>query len=128
MEINEFSHASLRTPRGHHRSGPRQPHRDRPRGLLVRSGPGRGGGPTDSAFAVEGLPNDVGGEVPDFDPKTWLKTYALPEHRKALSKSLKYMARDIQLAVAAAELAMVDAGLATAASTRPGSASTSAPA
>ena len=34
-----------------------------------------------------------------------------PEHRKALTKSLKYMARDIQLAVAAAELAFADAKL-----------------
>ncbi|MHC5539716.1 beta-ketoacyl synthase N-terminal-like domain-containing protein, partial [Singulisphaera rosea] len=65
------------------------------------------------AFPVESLPNDLGGEVPDFSPKTWPKKYALPdpEHRKALTKSLKYMARDIQLAVAAAELAFVDAGL-----------------
>lgn len=65
------------------------------------------------AFPVDSLPNDLGGEVPDFSPKTWPKKYALPdpEHRKALTKSLKYMARDIQLAVAAAELAFVDAGL-----------------
>ncbi len=61
-----------------------------------------------SSFAVEGLPNDVGAEILDFDPKA----LALPKHRKALTKSLKYMARDIQLAVAAAELAMADAGLA----------------
>ena len=66
-----------------------------------------------AAFPVGGLPNDVGAEVPDFIPKTWPKKYSLPdtEHRKALNKSMKYMARDIQLAVAAADLAMANAGL-----------------
>ncbi|SIO04183.1 3-oxoacyl-[acyl-carrier-protein] synthase II [Singulisphaera sp. GP187] len=75
---------------------------------------GRGAVHKLTAFPVENLPNDVGGEVPDFNPKTWPKKYALPdpEHRKALTKSMKYMARDIQLAVAAAELAFIDAGLA----------------
>ena len=63
------------------------------------------------AFAVDGLPTDIGGEVPDFD-KNWPKTLALPKHQKHLKKNIKYMARDIQLAVAAAELAFVDAGLA----------------
>lgn len=74
---------------------------------------GRGAVQKLTAFPVENLPNEVGGEVPDFNPKTWPKKYSLPdpEHRKALTKSLKYMARDIQLAVAAAELAFVDAGL-----------------
>ena len=37
---------------------------------------------------------------------------ALPKHKKALARACKYMARDIQLAVAAAELAIADAGLA----------------
>ena len=75
---------------------------------------GRGAVHKLTAFPVENLPNDVGGEVPDFNPKTWPKKYSLPdpEHRKALTKSMKYMARDIQLAVAAAELAFADAGLA----------------
>jgi 3-oxoacyl-[acyl-carrier-protein] synthase II len=75
---------------------------------------GRGAVQKLTAFPVESLPNDVGGEVPDFNPKTWPKKYSLPdpEHRKALTKSMKYMARDIQLAVAAAELAFADAGLA----------------
>jgi len=65
------------------------------------------------AFPVSGLPNDLGGEVQDFEPKTWPKRFALPDpaHRKVLTKSLKYMARDIQLAVAAAELAFADSGL-----------------
>ena len=47
-------------------------------------------------------------EIADFD----LKNYALPRIRNALRKSRKYMARDIQLAVAAAQLAVQDAGLA----------------
>ena len=73
---------------------------------------GRGGVHKLAAFPVEGLPNDIGGEVPDFHEKTWPKIYALPKHLKELRKSLKYMARDIQLAVAAAEMAVADAGLA----------------
>ena len=60
------------------------------------------------AFRIAGLPNDVGAEIRDFD----LKNYALPKIRNALRKSRKYMARDIQLAVAAAQLAVQDAGLA----------------
>ncbi len=74
---------------------------------------GRGAVQRITAFPVDELPNDVGGEVPDFVPKTWPKKYALPdnEHRKTLNKSLKYMARDIQLAVAAAEQAFMNAGL-----------------
>jgi len=61
-----------------------------------------------AAFRVAGLPNDVGGEIVDFD---LMKGYALPKYRNALRKSRKYMARDIQLAVAAAQLAVADAGL-----------------
>jgi 3-oxoacyl-[acyl-carrier-protein] synthase II len=60
------------------------------------------------AFPARGLPSTAGGEITDFDPKS----LAIAKHKKALTKSLKYMARDIQLAVAAAEMAMADAGLA----------------
>jgi len=60
------------------------------------------------AFRVAGLPNDAGAEIRDFD---LMKSYALPKYRTALRKSRKYMARDIQLAVAAAQLAVADAGL-----------------
>ena len=56
---------------------------------------------------VTGLPSDLGAEIADFD----FKALALPKFRKSLQKSLKYMARDIQLAVAAAQLAAADAGL-----------------
>jgi 3-oxoacyl-[acyl-carrier-protein] synthase II len=59
------------------------------------------------AFRVSGLPTDVAAEIRDFD----LKKYALPKYSKELRKSRKYMARDIQLAVAAAQLAVADAGL-----------------
>jgi 3-oxoacyl-[acyl-carrier-protein] synthase II len=69
---------------------------------------GRGAVDQIHAFSVRGLPTNVGGEVLDFDPKA----YAIARLRKALTKSLKYMARDIQLAVAAAQLAVADAGLA----------------
>jgi 3-oxoacyl-[acyl-carrier-protein] synthase II len=69
---------------------------------------GRGGVRGLEAFPVDGLSCRAAGEVPALD----LRALALPKHRKALTKSLKYMARDIQLAVAAAELAIADAGLA----------------
>ena len=59
------------------------------------------------AFRIAGLPNDVGAEIRDFD----LKKYSLPKYWNALRKTKKYLARDIQLAVAAAQLAVVDAGL-----------------
>lgn len=69
---------------------------------------GRGAVARLKAFPVEGLPIDAAGEVDKFDPRD----HVLPKHKRALAKSLKYMARDIQLAVAAAELACADAGLA----------------
>ena len=69
---------------------------------------GRGAVARLKAFPVDGLPIDAAGEVDKFDPKA----HVLPQHKKALAKSLKYMARDIQLAVAAAELAFADSGLA----------------
>ncbi len=60
------------------------------------------------SFAVDGLPSDVGGEILDFS----FEKFALPKlDKKALRKSKKYMARDIQLAVAAAQAAYSDAGL-----------------
>jgi len=68
---------------------------------------GRGGVDKIRSFEIEGLPTDAGGEVRGFEPKA----YAQPKYRKAFTKSLKYMARDIQLAVAAAQLAVADAGL-----------------
>ena len=69
---------------------------------------GRGGVGRIKAFPVDGLPIDAAAEVDGFDPRALV----LPKHKKAMAKSLKYMARDIQLAVAAAELAIADAGLA----------------
>jgi 3-oxoacyl-[acyl-carrier-protein] synthase II len=62
------------------------------------------------AFPVEGLPNNLCAEIRGFD---FLKHPALAKARfiKELRKSRKYMARDIQLCVAAAQLAMADAGL-----------------
>jgi 3-oxoacyl-[acyl-carrier-protein] synthase II len=62
------------------------------------------------SFAVDGLSGNLAAEVRDFD---FLKTPALAKAKfiKELRKSRKYMARDIQLCVAAAQLAVVDAGL-----------------
>jgi 3-oxoacyl-[acyl-carrier-protein] synthase II len=59
------------------------------------------------AFRIAGLPNEAGAEIRDFD----LKKYSLPKYWNALRKTKKYLARDIQLAVAAAQLAVVGAGL-----------------
>jgi 3-oxoacyl-[acyl-carrier-protein] synthase II len=60
------------------------------------------------AFRIAGLPTDVGAEIKDFD---LYKNYTLPKYRAVVRKSRKYMARDIQLAVAAAQAAVQDAGL-----------------
>jgi 3-oxoacyl-[acyl-carrier-protein] synthase II len=68
---------------------------------------GRGAVRKLEAFPIAGLVNDIGAEIRGFE----LKNYALPRYRKALAKSKKYMARDIQLAVSAAQLALADAGL-----------------
>ena len=62
------------------------------------------------AFPVAGLPNDVGAEVPGLDKKAMIDL-ALPRVKKQLRKSLNFMARDIQLSVACAQLAFLDAGL-----------------
>ena len=59
------------------------------------------------AFRTAGLPNDVGAEIRDFD----LRKSSFPQYWNALRKTKKYLARDIQLAVAAAQLAVVNAGL-----------------
>jgi 3-oxoacyl-[acyl-carrier-protein] synthase II len=59
------------------------------------------------AFRIAGLPNEAGAEIRDFD----LKKYSQPKYWNALRKTKKYLARDIQLAVAAAQLAVVGAGL-----------------
>jgi 3-oxoacyl-[acyl-carrier-protein] synthase II len=69
---------------------------------------GHGGVGTIETFPTAGLPTNVGGEVRGFDPMA----YTLPKSKKAQRKSLKYMARDIQLAVTAAMMAVIDAGLA----------------
>lgn len=69
---------------------------------------GRGAVRDIQSFPVDGLPCRAAAEVPPFD----IRAIALPKHKKPLTKSLKYMARDIQLAVAGAELAIADAGLA----------------
>jgi len=80
---------------------------DRPDRVLASLLAGRGAVRKLEAFRVGGLANDLGAEILGFE----LKNYALPKYRKALAKSKKYMARDIQLAVAAAQLALDDAGL-----------------
>ena len=53
------------------------------------------------SFSIDGFPTQVAAEVRDFDPKLYVKQ----------RKSLKVMARDIQLAVGAAQIAMDDSGL-----------------
>jgi 3-oxoacyl-[acyl-carrier-protein] synthase II len=78
-----------------------------PEALWTALAAARGGVRRLEAFQVADLPNDIGAEVVGFDSEA----YALPKYRKALRKSKRYMARDIQLAVAAAQLAVTDAGL-----------------
>ncbi len=53
-------------------------------------------------FDSSGLRNPYGGQIPDFDPKRYVRP----------RKSLKVMSRDIQIGFAAADLAMADASLA----------------
>lgn len=62
---------------------------------------GRSGVRRITLFDTSALPIHFGGEISDFDPKQ----YVTPR------KSLKVMARDIQLGVSAARLAAEDAGL-----------------
>ncbi|MGO9466820.1 MAG: beta-ketoacyl-[acyl-carrier-protein] synthase family protein [Isosphaeraceae bacterium] len=81
---------------------------DRPDRVLASLLEGRGAVRRLDSLRVAGLANDLAAEILGFE----LKNYALPKYRKALAKSKKYMARDIQLAVAAAQLALDDAGLA----------------
>ena len=54
-------------------------------------------------FDSGGLRTPYGGQIPDFDPKVYVRP----------RKSLKVMSRDIQLGFAAADLAMGDASLAS---------------
>jgi 3-oxoacyl-[acyl-carrier-protein] synthase II len=55
------------------------------------------------SFDPSGLPTRIAGEVPDFDAKNYID--------KKDRKSLKVMARSIQLAVAAAQAALDDSGV-----------------
>src|SRR5262249_40415938 len=56
-----------------------------------------------TGFDVSALPSRIGGEVLDFEAKQYID--------KKERKSLKVMSRTIQLAVAAAKLAMDDSGV-----------------
>lgn len=62
---------------------------------------GRGGVGRFAQFPSEGLPIHVAGEVRGFEPRKHI----------AQRKSLKVMCRDIQLGVAAAQVALADAGI-----------------
>ena len=62
---------------------------------------GQGGLDRVKAFPVGNVPTDIGGEVPPFN----LKNFGVPR------KIFKYLAHDIRLAVAAAHMALKDAGL-----------------
>src|SRR5437868_3837656 len=61
---------------------------------------GRGGIRTITSFDPSALPTRFAAEIPDFDPKGYLD--------RAARKSLRVMARTIQLAVSAAQLALND--------------------
>src|SRR5437660_10352332 len=64
------------------------------------------------AYDVSPLPCRIGGEVQNFDAKSYLDKFD-PDKKKQQEKkkALKLMARTIQMAVAAAEMALVDAGV-----------------
>lgn len=68
---------------------------------------GRSGVAPISSFPVPEVVTSSVGEIKNFDPRS----HVIPRLKKALSKSLKYMARDIQLAVAMAQVALLDSGL-----------------
>ncbi len=70
---------------------------------------GRGGVGPISAFNVSHLPFRIAGEVRDFVARKHLDNKN--EVEKAMGKSLKLMARTIQLGLVAAKFAMKDAGL-----------------
>ncbi len=80
---------------------------DRPDAVWTSLLEGRGAVRRLESLRVAGLPNDVAAEISGFD----LKKSALPKFTKELRKTRKYMARDIQLAVTAAQFAIDDAGL-----------------
>jgi 3-oxoacyl-[acyl-carrier-protein] synthase II len=61
---------------------------------------GRGGVRTITSFDASALPTRIAAEIADFDPKNYID--------KSARKSLRVMARTIQLAVSAAQLALDD--------------------
>lgn len=69
---------------------------------------GRNGIAPISSFPVPTEVTPAVGEIRNFDPRS----FVIPRLKKTFVKSLKYMARDIQLAVAMAQVALQDAGLA----------------
>ncbi|MGB3086332.1 MAG: beta-ketoacyl synthase N-terminal-like domain-containing protein, partial [Phycisphaerae bacterium] len=58
-------------------------------------------------FDAAAYPGRAAGEVPDFDPTAGIRK----DQSRYIKKNIKVMARDIQLAVAAANLAVLDCGL-----------------
>ena len=58
-------------------------------------------------FDPAGFPSRIAGQVPDFDPVEGLRK----DQSRYVKKNAKVMARDIQLAIAAAGRAVLDAGL-----------------
>lgn len=73
---------------------------------------GRSGVRPIQSWDVSPLPCRIGGEVTNFDAKAYLDRFDRDKKKiQEKRKALKLMARTIQMAVASAEMALVDAGL-----------------
>ena len=64
-----------------------------------------------TAIPADHLPSDIGGECQDFDGTIGNFGELEKKLQRSIKKGLKLMCRDIQLGVAAAQLALADAGI-----------------